>query len=104
MAFSTLILAAGAGTRMRSARAKVAHELLGKPLVRWVVDAAREAGSASVVTVVGYGREQVVPLVEDTTVVVQEERLGTAHAVMQARDALLPLLAPSPAPAPAPAP
>jgi bifunctional UDP-N-acetylglucosamine pyrophosphorylase/glucosamine-1-phosphate N-acetyltransferase len=89
MVFSTLILAAGAGTRMKSARAKVAHELLGKPLIRWVVDAARAAGSGRVVTVVGHAREQVVPLVEDTTVVVQEERLGTGHAVMIARDAFV---------------
>ena len=39
-----LILAAGAGTRMKSAKPKVLHELLGKPLVRWVVDAAKAAG------------------------------------------------------------
>jgi bifunctional UDP-N-acetylglucosamine pyrophosphorylase/glucosamine-1-phosphate N-acetyltransferase len=89
MAFSTLILAAGEGTRMRSVRAKVIHELLGKPLIRWVVDAAREAGSARIITVVGHGREQVIPMVEkDTLVVVQEERLGTGHAVMMAREVL----------------
>jgi bifunctional UDP-N-acetylglucosamine pyrophosphorylase/glucosamine-1-phosphate N-acetyltransferase len=88
MPFSTLILAAGAGTRMKSARAKVVHELLGKPLIRWVVDAAREAGSNHIITVVGHAREQVIPLVDDTTVVVQEERLGTGHAVMMARDVL----------------
>jgi bifunctional UDP-N-acetylglucosamine pyrophosphorylase/glucosamine-1-phosphate N-acetyltransferase len=92
MAFSTLILAAGAGTRMRSTRAKVAHELLGKPMIRWVVDAARMAGSERVITVVGCAREQVIPLVErDTTVVVQEEQLGTGHAIMIARDLLAPI-------------
>ncbi|MDR1184264.1 MAG: bifunctional UDP-N-acetylglucosamine diphosphorylase/glucosamine-1-phosphate N-acetyltransferase GlmU [Coriobacteriales bacterium] len=89
MPFSTLILAAGAGTRMKSARAKVAHELLGKPLVRWVIDAAQEAGSKRIITVVGHACEQVIPLVDDTTVVVQEERLGTGHAVMIAREALV---------------
>ena len=88
MIFSTLILAAGAGTRMKSVRAKVAHELLGKPLVRWVVDAAQAAGSQKVITIVGHEKEQVIPLVEDTTPLVQEERLGTGHAVMIARDAL----------------
>jgi bifunctional UDP-N-acetylglucosamine pyrophosphorylase/glucosamine-1-phosphate N-acetyltransferase len=88
MIFSTLILAAGAGTRMKSTRAKVAHELLGKPLVRWVVDAARAAGSQEIITIVGHQREQVIPLVEDTTIVAQEERLGTGHAVMIAREAL----------------
>lgn len=84
----TMILAAGAGTRMKSARPKVAHELLGKPLVRWVVDAVRDAGCEEVLTVVGHGREQVVPLVEDTSVVVQEEQRGTGHAVICARDQL----------------
>jgi bifunctional UDP-N-acetylglucosamine pyrophosphorylase/glucosamine-1-phosphate N-acetyltransferase len=88
MIFSTLILAAGAGTRMKSERAKVAHELLGKPLVRWVVDAARVAGSQEIITIVGHQREQVIPLVEDTTIVAQEERLGTGHAIMIAREAL----------------
>jgi bifunctional UDP-N-acetylglucosamine pyrophosphorylase/glucosamine-1-phosphate N-acetyltransferase len=100
---------------MKSTRAKVAHELLGKPLVRWVVDAAKAAGSDRVITVVGHGREQVIPLVEgDTAVVVQEERLGTGHAVMVARDALVadvpavdagvPAHTGAPAPAPADAP
>ncbi len=41
---SAIILAAGEGTRMKSKKPKVAHEVLGKPLVRWVVDAAHEAG------------------------------------------------------------
>jgi bifunctional UDP-N-acetylglucosamine pyrophosphorylase/glucosamine-1-phosphate N-acetyltransferase len=74
---------------MKSARAKVAHELLGKPLVRWVVDAARAVGSEAVLTVVGYECEQVIPLVQDdTTVVVQKQQRGTGHAVMMARDVL----------------
>lgn len=88
MEASALILAAGAGTRMKSAKPKVAHEILKKPLVRWVVDAVHEAGIKSVATVVGHQREQVIPLVEDTQVVVQEEQLGTAHAVKIAREAL----------------
>ena len=82
MVFSTLILAAGAGTRMKSARAKTAHELLDKPMLRWVIDAARKAGSIETIAVVGHAREQLMPLVEDTTVIVQEEQLGTGHAVM----------------------
>jgi len=90
MSFSTLILAAGAGTRMVSSRAKAAHELLGKPMVRWVIDAARQAGSDHILTVVGHEREQVIPLVNETTIVVQEERLGTGHAIMVARAELEP--------------
>lgn len=88
MIFSTLILAAGAGTRMKSERAKVAHELLGKPLVRWVIDAASGAGSQEIITIVGHEKEQVIPLVNDTTIVVQQERLGTGHAVKIAQPVL----------------
>ena len=88
MEASALVLAAGAGTRMKSAKPKVAHEIMGKPLVRWVVDAAHKAGIESVVGVVGHAREQVTPLLEDCQVVEQTEQLGTAHAVLAAREAL----------------
>lgn len=88
MEASALILAAGAGTRMKSAKPKVAHEILKKPLVRWVVDTVHQADIDSVVTVVGHERDQVIPLVEDTQIVIQEEQLGTAHAVKIAREAL----------------
>jgi bifunctional UDP-N-acetylglucosamine pyrophosphorylase/glucosamine-1-phosphate N-acetyltransferase len=70
---------------MVSSKAKAAHQLLGKPMVRWVVDVALAAGSERVLTVVGHEREQVIPLVGDTTIVVQEDRLGTGHAIMVAR-------------------
>lgn len=88
MGFSTLILAAGAGTRMKSQKPKVAHEILGKPLVRWVVDAAKEAGSDETFVVLGHGRESTAPLVADTTIVYQDELLGTGHAVMMAEPSL----------------
>lgn len=88
METSAIILAAGSGTRMKSAKPKVAHELLGKPLVRWVVDAAREAGVGTVISVLGQGIDVVRPLVEqDTQVVVQQQRNGTADAVNSAREA-----------------
>ena len=89
MSTAAIVLAAGAGTRMKSKKPKVAHEVLGKPLVRWVVDAAREAGVERVVSVVGDAREQVAPLVEgDTEIVVQEQQNGTAGAVAVCADAL----------------
>ena len=89
MSTAAIVLAAGAGTRMKSKKPKVAHEVLGKPLVRWVVDAAREAGVERVVSVVGHAREQVAPLVEgDTEIVVQEQQNGTAGAVAVCADAL----------------
>ena len=88
MEAAAIVLAAGAGTRMKSKKPKVAHEVLGKPLVRWVVDAANAAGVTQVATVVGHAREQVIPLVEgDTQVVVQEVQNGTAGAVLACADA-----------------
>ena len=89
METAAIILAAGAGTRMKSKKPKVVHEVLGRPLVRWVVEAAKGAGADRVVTVVGHMRDQVIPLVEgDTEVVVQEAQRGTADAVLAAADAL----------------
>lgn len=85
---AAIVLAAGAGTRMKSKKPKVAHEMMGKPLVNWVIDAAQAAGIGKVVTVLGHGRDQVEPLVADKTqVVIQPERLGTANAVDVCREA-----------------
>lgn len=89
MEASAIVLAAGEGTRMKSDTPKVAHELLGKPLIRWVVDAATAAGVKNIVSVLGHKREVIAPLVEDdTTIVIQEERLGTADAVAVCEKAL----------------
>jgi bifunctional UDP-N-acetylglucosamine pyrophosphorylase/glucosamine-1-phosphate N-acetyltransferase len=85
---AAIVLAAGEGTRMRSALPKVAHEILGVPLVRYVVDAARTAGVGRVITVVGHGAEAVGALVADTETAVQEQQLGTGHAVRCAEAAL----------------
>jgi len=54
-----VILAAGQGTRMKSARPKVLHELCGLPMIHHVVDAALAAGARDVVVVVGHGRAEV---------------------------------------------
>jgi len=78
---AAIVLAAGEGTRMRSALPKVAHEILGVPLVRYVIDAARTAGVGRVVTVIGHGADAVGALVADTEIVVQDRQLGTGHAV-----------------------
>ncbi len=85
---AAVVLAAGAGTRMKSKKPKVAHEVLGKPLVNWVVDAANQAGVDQCVVVVGHGRELVEPLLQDVIIAVQEQRLGTADAVAAAKEAL----------------
>ncbi len=89
MQTAAIILAAGAGTRMKSKKPKVAHEVLGRPLVLWVANSAFAAGASRVVTVVGHEKEQVIPLVEGKTeIVVQPERKGTADAVAVCKEAL----------------
>ena len=89
MSSIALILAAGEGTRMKSERPKVAHEVLGKPMIEWVVDSARAAGCERVVAVTGHRAEAVEALLgADVTTVRQAEQLGTGHAVMSARDEL----------------
>ena len=87
MGVTAIVLAAGEGTRMKSSRPKVVHEVLGKSMVQWVVDAARAAGVDRCVVVVGNGAEQVEALFAgdaDVECVLQEQRLGTGHAVRAA--------------------
>ena len=90
MSFAAVILAAGKGTRMKSALPKVLHPLLGRPLIEYAARAAVEAGAERVVVVVGHGAEDVkealAPLGVATAL--QEEQLGTAHALASAREAL----------------
>ncbi|MCD8316883.1 MAG: NTP transferase domain-containing protein, partial [Eggerthellaceae bacterium] len=59
------------------------------PIIRWVINAAKWAGITDIITVVGHGKDQVIPLVEnDTTVVEQKNLAGTADAVMACKDLL----------------
>lgn len=88
MCAAALVLAAGEGTRMKSDKPKVAHEILGRPMVNWVIAAARRAGCERVIVVTGHGAEMVGDLIGDTESVVQDQQLGTGHAVMCAREAL----------------
>jgi len=81
----TVILAAGAGTRMKSDIAKVLHKICGQTLLSYVADAAKKAGSGEIIAVIGHQADQVRESVKDVTFVLQEEQLGTGHAVMQAR-------------------
>ena len=88
-----IILAAGKGTRMKSARPKVLHAVLGKPLVSWVVDAVVAAGASDVVGVIGHGAEQVSKTLQTrhgthVTTIVQPEQNGTGHAVLCALPAI----------------
>ena len=90
MPLNAIVLAAGEGTRMKSAHPKVAHKLLDRPLVWWAVHSAREAGCERIIVVVGNGADEVRGLLADEGVefVEQTERLGTGHAVRVVRDAL----------------
>lgn len=86
---AAVILAAGKGTRMRSERAKVLHEVAGRAMVLHVIDAAGDAGCAPIVAVIGHQRETVRDTIADRALtVVQEEQLGTGHAVACAESTL----------------
>lgn len=84
-----IILAAGEGTRMRSATPKVMHAVGGRPMLGHVLDAARSAGATRMAVVVGPGAEATRRFVDGTgypaAIHEQTERLGTAHAVLAAR-------------------
>jgi bifunctional UDP-N-acetylglucosamine pyrophosphorylase/glucosamine-1-phosphate N-acetyltransferase len=88
MPFTVLIMAAGRGTRMRSGTPKVLHRICGKPMVEWVVDAARQAGAGRVVCVVRPGDGVAEGLPGDVGVAEQRDGEGTGAAVLAARDAV----------------
>ena len=80
-----IIMAAGKGTRMKSKNSKLVQKIYGKEMVKRAVENAKKAGVEDVITVVGYQKEQVMEVLGDTVkYAVQEEMLGTGHAVMQA--------------------
>ena len=84
-----VILAAGKGTRMKSELPKVIHKALGKPMVEYSIEAAVEAGAdmSDVCLVVGHKADMVNDVVgEGVTYVLQEEQLGTGHAVKCAKE------------------
>jgi len=88
---AAIILAAGKGTRMKSGLVKVLHPAAGQPMIDYPVTAARAAGATPVVLVVGHQAEAVQGHfrgADDIRCVLQEEQLGTGHAVACARDAL----------------
>lgn len=88
---AAVILAAGKGTRMKSDLPKVAHEVCGRPMIEYVLDAARAAGAGRLIVVVGFRAEIVRDLLKrypDVEFALQEQQLGTGHAVMMARSHL----------------
>ena len=85
---TVVILAAGQGTRMRSKKPKVLHEICGRPMIGWPVAAAREAGAGRVVVVDGPARALDGHLPDGVEVAVQPEANGTGGAVQAASDLL----------------
>lgn len=83
---TAVVLAAGAGTRMKSDKPKVLHEICGKPMVTHVTSQAAEAGAENIIVVVGHGGDRVREAIDDGKLkfALQSEQLGTGHAVMQA--------------------
>jgi bifunctional UDP-N-acetylglucosamine pyrophosphorylase/glucosamine-1-phosphate N-acetyltransferase len=95
--FSAIVLAAGKSTRMKSKKPKSLHPVAGQPLIEHVLDALVEAGAERIVIVVGHQAELVKSTIGgDFEYVLQEEQLGTGHAVKMAetllKDSELPIL------------
>lgn len=87
--FTSVILAAGMGTRMKSKTPKVLHRVCGKPLCKWVIDASKEAGAENVCVIVGHKAEMVKDVLGgECSFALQEEQKGTGHAVMQAAETI----------------
>jgi bifunctional UDP-N-acetylglucosamine pyrophosphorylase/glucosamine-1-phosphate N-acetyltransferase len=87
---AVIVLAAGQGTRMKSDLHKVLHPIAGRPMLMHLLASAAALAPARAVIVAGARREQIETAVSDTDVrvAIQAEQLGTAHAVLQAQDAL----------------
>jgi bifunctional UDP-N-acetylglucosamine pyrophosphorylase/glucosamine-1-phosphate N-acetyltransferase len=87
-----VVLAAGEGTRMRSAKPKVLHELAGRSMLAHVLASLGQAGAARLAVVIGPDREDVAKEVRtvapEAAIYTQRERMGTAHAVLSARACL----------------
>jgi len=90
MKFTTIILAAGKGTRMKSDLPKVLHPVCGRPMIHFPIQVAEDAGASEIITVIGHGAESVKDELSDLKVsfVTQEKQLGTGHAVIVCRDAV----------------
>ncbi|HEX2645746.1 MAG TPA: bifunctional UDP-N-acetylglucosamine diphosphorylase/glucosamine-1-phosphate N-acetyltransferase GlmU [Candidatus Dormibacteraeota bacterium] len=89
---AVIILAAGEGSRLNSARPKVLHEVAGQPMIRHVIDALTPCEPVATVVVVGRGMEPLARAVAPATCVIQDQPRGTGDAVCAARSALADLL------------
>ncbi len=88
MNFKSIILAAGKGTRMKTDLPKVVHKVNGVSMINKVISVLEKAGSSENILILGHKKEVVLEDVGNASYVVQEEQLGTGHAVQQAEDKL----------------
>jgi bifunctional UDP-N-acetylglucosamine pyrophosphorylase/glucosamine-1-phosphate N-acetyltransferase len=83
---TAIVLAAGRGTRMKSDVPKVLHDMLGKPVILYILDALKEAGVSDTVTVAGYGSDMLKDAVgHRTKIAIQKKLAGSGDAVSSAR-------------------
>ena len=85
---ATIVLAAGLGTRMKSALPKVLHPLAGRPMIQHLLGTLSDTGIDRVIVVTSDGADDVATAVAPNPTVVQKEQLGTGHAALQAADKL----------------
>jgi len=87
MSLAIIILAAGKGTRMKSAKPKVMHTLAGKPMLQHVIDTAKQLSPSQLAVVCGSGADEVMPYLQNQQIntIMQNEQKGTGHAVEQAK-------------------
>lgn len=88
MKLKSLILAAGKGTRMKSDLPKVIHKVNGIPMVKKIMNVLNEINVEENILILGHKKELVIDVLGDVKYIVQEEQLGTGHAIMQAREIL----------------
>ncbi len=83
MKLAAIVLAAGKGTRMKSSLPKVLHEVCGRPMIHYAVNGVETCGAENTVVVIGHGAEQVQEFLgSGIQYAIQEEQLGTGHAVL----------------------
>src|SRR5690606_10843856 len=91
MSTTAIILAAGKSTRMKSRRPKPLHEICGKPMLQYVLQACYDAGCDRVLVVIGHGKDEIIAGFEQDTRITwieQTEQLGTGHAAKMCADEL----------------
>ena len=89
MKLASIVLAAGRGTRMKSSLPKVLHQVCGRPMIHYAINAAKMSGAEKTVLVVGHGAEEMQNYLGERVIyALQQEQLGTGHAVQSALPAI----------------